>query len=101
MGNNLLILANSSSTNGAFSSATPTRSGDLWPTSDFSKQYLRTDALGAVAPGYKADLALLRADSVFLRPLNHPLNALVYAETGADVETVLVDGRIVLEQSCA
>jgi len=55
------------------------------------------DALGAVAPGYKADLVLLRADSVFLRPLNHPLNALVYAETGADVDTVLVDGRIVLE----
>jgi 5-methylthioadenosine/S-adenosylhomocysteine deaminase len=55
------------------------------------------DDLGAVAPGRKADLVLLRADSVFLRPLNHPLNALVYAETGTDVETVLVDGRIVLE----
>jgi guanine deaminase len=55
------------------------------------------DDLGAVAPGRKADLVLLQADSVFLRPLNHPLNALVYAETGADVETVLVDGRIVLE----
>jgi 5-methylthioadenosine/S-adenosylhomocysteine deaminase len=53
--------------------------------------------LGAVAPGRKADLILLRADSVFLRPLNHPLNALVYAETGTDVETVLVDGHIVLE----
>jgi hypothetical protein len=26
------------------------------------------------------------------------VNALVYAETGADVETVLVDGRVVLEQ---
>jgi guanine deaminase len=55
------------------------------------------DDLGAVAPGRKADLVLLRADSVFLRPLNHPLHALVYAETGADVDTVLVDGRIVLE----
>ncbi len=55
------------------------------------------DMLGAVAPGYKADLVLLRSDSVFLRPLNHALNALVYAETGADVDTVLVDGRIVLE----
>jgi cytosine/adenosine deaminase-related metal-dependent hydrolase len=49
-----------------------------------------------VAPGYKADLVLLRTDSSFLRPLNHALNALVYAETGADVETVLVDGRVVL-----
>jgi guanine deaminase len=55
------------------------------------------DDLGAVAPGRKADLVLLQADSVFLRPLNHPLHALVYAETGTDVETVLVNGRIVLE----
>lgn len=52
--------------------------------------------LGAIAPGYKADLVLLRSDSVWLRPLNNPLNALVYAETGADVDTVLVDGRIVV-----
>jgi guanine deaminase len=53
--------------------------------------------LGAIAPGRKADLVLLRADSVFLQPLADPLNALVYAETGASVETVLVDGRTVLE----
>jgi guanine deaminase len=53
--------------------------------------------LGAIAPGRKADLVLLRADSVFLRPLADPLNALVYAETGASVETVLIDGRTVLE----
>ena len=55
------------------------------------------DDVGAIAPGRKADLVMLRTDSVFLRPLADPLNALVYAETGASVETVLVDGRIVLE----
>jgi guanine deaminase len=55
------------------------------------------DMLGVVAPGYKAYLVLLRTDSVFLRPMNNLLNALVYAETGADVDTVLVDGRIVVE----
>jgi guanine deaminase len=55
------------------------------------------DEIGAVAPGRKADLVILRRDSTFLRPLNHAVNALVFAETGADVETVLVDGRIVLE----
>jgi guanine deaminase len=53
--------------------------------------------LGAVAAGRKADLVLLRADSVFLRPLADPLNALVYSESGAGVDTVLVDGRVVLE----
>ncbi len=54
--------------------------------------------LGAIAPGRKADLVLLRADSVFLRPLANPVNAFVYAETGAGVDTVLVDGRVVLDR---
>jgi cytosine/adenosine deaminase-related metal-dependent hydrolase len=40
---------------------------------------------------------LLRADSVFMRPLSDPVKSLVYAETGAAVDTVLVDGRVVLE----
>jgi 5-methylthioadenosine/S-adenosylhomocysteine deaminase len=55
------------------------------------------DDIGAVAPGRKADLILLRANSVFLQPLNQPLNALVYAETGADVTTALVGGRVILD----
>jgi 5-methylthioadenosine/S-adenosylhomocysteine deaminase len=57
----------------------------------------QADDLGALAPGRKADVVLLRADSVFLQPLADPVNALVYAETGASVDTVLVDGRVVLE----
>jgi 5-methylthioadenosine/S-adenosylhomocysteine deaminase len=56
------------------------------------------DDIGAVSPGRKADLVLLRANSAFLQPFNQPLNALVYAETGADVTTVLVGGRVVLDQ---
>jgi guanine deaminase len=55
------------------------------------------DQIGAIEPGRKADLVLARAGSTFLQPLNHALNALVYAETGASVDTVLVDGRVVLE----
>jgi 5-methylthioadenosine/S-adenosylhomocysteine deaminase len=55
------------------------------------------DDIGAVAPGRKADLVLLRANSMFLQPLNHAVNALVYAETGADVGAVLVGGRVVLD----
>jgi guanine deaminase len=56
------------------------------------------DDVGAIAPGRKADLVLLRADSVFLQPLADPVNALVYAETGAGVDTVLVDGRVVVDR---
>jgi guanine deaminase len=55
------------------------------------------DDLGAIAPGRKADLVLLRADSVFLQPLADPVNALVYAENGAGVDTVLVGGRVVVD----
>jgi 5-methylthioadenosine/S-adenosylhomocysteine deaminase len=54
--------------------------------------------IGRIEPGRRADLVLLRADSPFLRPANDPLNALVLAENGAAVDTVLVDGRIVLDR---
>ena len=54
--------------------------------------------VGAVAAGRRADLVLVRTDSSFLRPLNHAVNALVYAETGADVDTVIVDGRVVVAE---
>jgi len=54
--------------------------------------------IGVIAPGRKADLVLVRTDSSFLCPLNHGVNALVYAQTGADVDTVLVDGRIVVSE---
>ena len=73
--------------------------GTVWglATSGSARVLGLADDLGAIAPGRKADLVLLRADSVFLQPLADPLNALVYAETGASVETVLVGGRVVLE----
>jgi guanine deaminase len=55
------------------------------------------DQIGAVEPGRKADLVLLRTNAVFQRPLNRAVNTLVYAESGANVETVLVDGRVILD----
>ena len=67
-------------------------------TSGTARVLGQSEDLGALAPGRKADLVLLRTDSVFLRPLADPVKALVYAETGASVDTVLVDGRVVLEQ---
>jgi hypothetical protein len=56
------------------------------------------DETGAIIAGRKADLVLLRAGSVHLRPTSVPLHSLVYVETGASVETVLVDGRVVVDQ---
>ena len=54
------------------------------------------DTLGAIEPGRKADLALFRLDSIPFVPLNNPLGQLVYAESGANLDLVVVDGEIVL-----
>lgn len=55
------------------------------------------DGAGRIAPGAVADLVLLRADSMYLRPLHDAVRALVYVETGASVDTVLVGGRVVVQ----
>jgi 5-methylthioadenosine/S-adenosylhomocysteine deaminase len=67
-------------------------------TSGTARVLGQADDLGAIAPRRKADLVLLRADSTFLRPLADPVKALVYAETGGAVDTVVVDGRVVVER---
>ena len=52
--------------------------------------------LGALEPGRQADIVLLRMDSTALRPMSDILGSLVYVETGASVDTVLVGGRVVM-----
>ena len=54
------------------------------------------DELGAIDSGRKADLALYRLDSIPFVPLNNALGQLVYAESGADLDLVMVDGEIVV-----
>jgi cytosine/adenosine deaminase-related metal-dependent hydrolase len=58
---------------------------------------LRHSRLGAIAEGQVADIVLYRLDMPWWTPLNDPVNQLVFAETGAGVDTVLIDGRIVVE----
>ena len=53
--------------------------------------------MGRIAAGYKADLVLLRLDTPPFRPLNNALHQIVYCENGASVDTVIVDGRVVVE----
>jgi cytosine/adenosine deaminase-related metal-dependent hydrolase len=58
---------------------------------------LRRPGLGAIAPGAPADLVLYRLDAPWWVPLNDPVAQLVFAETGGAVDTVMIDGRIVVE----
>jgi guanine deaminase len=52
--------------------------------------------LGRLEPGAKADLVLLRPDTLALVPLNDPIRQLVYGAPSRDVDTVIVDGRVVV-----
>jgi cytosine/adenosine deaminase-related metal-dependent hydrolase len=52
--------------------------------------------LGSIEPGYRADIALLRLDSPLLTPLTDAYRLLAYSETGHSVDTVIVDGQVVV-----
>ncbi len=52
--------------------------------------------LGAVAVGQIADLALWRLDGVAFTPLGDPLRQLVYSETGSGLDTMIIDGDVVI-----
>ncbi|HEV8642036.1 MAG TPA: amidohydrolase [Methylomirabilota bacterium] len=56
------------------------------------------DELGAVQAGRRADLVVLDLGSPGWVPLNDPVRQLVYCENGSSVRTVLVDGRVVVDE---
>jgi cytosine/adenosine deaminase-related metal-dependent hydrolase len=53
--------------------------------------------IGSLEPGKRADLVLYSRDQPEWRPLLNPLNNLVYAATGSSVRSVMIDGRLVLD----
>ena len=53
--------------------------------------------VGALGPGMKADLVVLDLDQPHLTPLYDPYSHLVYAAGGGDVQTVVVNGRVVVQ----
>ena len=52
--------------------------------------------LGRLAPGAKADVVIVNLRTTRYGPVRDPINALVEYGSGADVDTVLVDGEIVI-----
>jgi len=53
--------------------------------------------LGEIKPGNIADLVILDLDRPNMQPVNNPISALAYSTNGSEVETVIVDGRILME----
>jgi 5-methylthioadenosine/S-adenosylhomocysteine deaminase len=52
---------------------------------------------GRIEVGRKADLALLDLDAPSLTPNNNLVASLAYSANGSEVDTVIVDGRVVME----
>ena len=54
--------------------------------------------IGSLEPGKRADLIVADLESSpFAGPVHHPVSSLVYSAIGSEVETVIVDGRVVVD----
>lgn len=58
---------------------------------------LGRDDLGRLAPGSKADIVIINLRSTRYGPARDPIHSLVEYGSGADVETVMVDGEVVVD----
>jgi 5-methylthioadenosine/S-adenosylhomocysteine deaminase len=54
-------------------------------------------ATGVIKKGMKADLIIINMDKPHLCPVNDPVSALVYSVQGSDVETSIINGKVVME----
>lgn len=55
------------------------------------------DQIGCLRPGYKADMILINLDQPHMTPRYDIIANLVYAGKSSDVDTVIIDGKIVME----
>jgi cytosine/adenosine deaminase-related metal-dependent hydrolase len=53
--------------------------------------------IGSLESGKKADLIIMNMQKPHLTPAFNPVSHLVYAAEGSDVETTIIDGRIIME----
>ncbi|MDF2524563.1 MAG: N-ethylammeline chlorohydrolase [Clostridiales bacterium] len=53
--------------------------------------------IGSIQKGMKADIIILDTDKPHYYPMNDALSAVVYTAQGSDVDTVIIDGNIIME----
>jgi cytosine/adenosine deaminase-related metal-dependent hydrolase len=59
---------------------------------------LGRDDLGRISPGAKADLLIWEGESLFMTPMRDPIRNLVYSAQAEDLDTVIIDGEIVMRE---
>lgn len=55
------------------------------------------DEIGTLEPGKKADMIFIRTDKLHLCPDNDVCTNIVYSANGSDVDTVMIDGKIIMQ----
>jgi len=58
---------------------------------------LGRDDLGKLTPGAKADMIIIDLNSLHVGPLDDPIRSMLANTTGRDVRTVIINGRIVMQ----
>jgi 5-methylthioadenosine/S-adenosylhomocysteine deaminase len=66
-------------------------------TIDSARALGLSDSIGSIEPGKKADLIIINTNKPHLTPMYHPESHLVYAARGSDVDSVIINGKIVME----
>ena len=65
-------------------------------TIEGAKAVFMENEVGSIEAGKKADIAIINLQKVHLQPVCDVINTIVYAANGHDVETVIIDGRVVM-----
>lgn len=65
-----------------------------WATINGARALGMEHRIGSLTPGKQADIVLLRADDINLVPINDPVQSVVLHTTPANVDTVMIAGRL-------
>ena len=57
----------------------------------------REDQLGSLEEGKLADIVILETKSVNMQPIFDPYSVLVYSANASNVDTVIVNGKVIVE----
>lgn len=66
-------------------------------TIDAARAISRSDDLGSIEPGKQADVAVIDFDHPHLTPCPDPVSALVYQVQGFEIDTVLCQGKVIMD----
>jgi 5-methylthioadenosine/S-adenosylhomocysteine deaminase len=65
-----------------------------WATIEGARALRLDDRIGSLTPGKQADLIMIDADALNLFPVHNAIESVVFHANGANVDTVMVAGRI-------